>query len=493
MENRNIQLADIDFNYIKTLSDEYLTGTELVEHYSMFSVGADDEYEGNTLGYDLNDIEITALGFLFYNKMKNYSFNIITYEYIDDYFSKNYYLGILYYVNYLISFLEKKREETLVLDPCVVTNTQFVYVKQDETNLNEIKEINKGSKFDFNLDYFNTYKLIDKDKHTQIELKEILNKLDKTFSSEDKKYMNDLLNVTVNRDQNKYSLSEMPIEIPMFLIRMKILFEKTKTTLCELIEKKYNGTLGNLENMIDDLIFYKIDIRDKILYKYISNIFYNDETSRGLSNFNFLNRYNIDYFLQNNNIFNDSYFCFTIPTTPKIPDHYLIQEEKLIQQTKLAGLVRYVKPLMTHIIHPFVDPFQKNQNGYIHFLRVNMPNVDEWGDMNDLAVIMTEGQLTSVSNVVSSNVADLVTWTWDPSYGINGKPTDLVMIGTHHYNGSLWYWLSAPVERWVGTASITALHHINQRSFSVIITYSENTSGRLLMVSNSVMVELVPA
>jgi hypothetical protein len=176
----------------------------------------------------------------------------------------------------------------------------------------------------------------------------------------------------------------------------------------------------------------------------------------------------------------------TTPANPKSP-------AQVTQRTKLAGLVRYVKPILAPIIQQFMDPFQKSQSGYNRFIQLNMPYVDEYGDVTDLDLWMSEGQLTCVGDFEISNVGDVCTYTWDPNYGVNGKPTDLVMIATHMYNSPIWYFLSAPVLRSAGTAEITGLGFGISRSYAFLITYSENLSGRLMMVSNNINKELVPA
>jgi hypothetical protein len=176
----------------------------------------------------------------------------------------------------------------------------------------------------------------------------------------------------------------------------------------------------------------------------------------------------------------------TTPSNPKSP-------AQVVQRTKLAGLVRYVKPILAPIIKQFIDPFQKSQSGYNRFIQMNMENVDEYGDVTDLDVTMSEGQLSQIGNIEITNVGDVCTYTWDPNYGVNGKPADLVMIATHMYNDEHWYFLSAPALRSAGTAEITGQGFGVSRSYAFFITYSENLSGRLMMVAYNVNAELIPS
>ena len=176
----------------------------------------------------------------------------------------------------------------------------------------------------------------------------------------------------------------------------------------------------------------------------------------------------------------------TTPANPK-------SEAQLIQRAKLSALVYFVKPLIAPILHPFVDPYQKSQSGYNRFIQLNMPFVDETGDINQDDLIYTEGQLTAINIQGATNIGDVMTWTWHAEYGINGKPTDLVMIGSHRAGDQLWNWLPTPVLRSEETASMTCLAHSASTSYACAITYSETVSGRLLMVSKSVVQKHTPS
>jgi hypothetical protein len=175
----------------------------------------------------------------------------------------------------------------------------------------------------------------------------------------------------------------------------------------------------------------------------------------------------------------------TTPANPK-------SEAQVIQRGKLAALVYFVKPLIAPLIHPFVDPFQKSQSGYNRFIQVNMPFCDEYGITDEQDLIYTEGQLTAINIQGTTNIGDVLTWTWHTEYGINGKPTDLVMIGSHLAGEQTWYWLPTPVLRSEETASMTCIGHGIGTSYAVAITYSETVSGRLLMVSHSVIQKHTP-
>lgn len=176
----------------------------------------------------------------------------------------------------------------------------------------------------------------------------------------------------------------------------------------------------------------------------------------------------------------------TTPANPK-------SEAQLIQRAKLSALVFFVKPLIAPVLHPFVDPYQKNQSGYNRFIQLNMPFVDEYGSVDEDEFIYTEGQLTAINIQGATNIGDAMTWSWNTEYGINGKPTDLVMIGSHREGDQTWYWLPAPVLRSEETASMTCLGHGIGISYAVAITYSETVSGRLIMVAHSVVQKHTPS
>jgi hypothetical protein len=166
----------------------------------------------------------------------------------------------------------------------------------------------------------------------------------------------------------------------------------------------------------------------------------------------------------------------TTPANPK-------SEAQLIQRGKLSALVEYVKPIIAPFLHPFVDPFQKSQSGYNRFIQANIGKVEDNFSYDESMFIITEGQLTSVGGMMATILGDVITFTWETRYGVNGKPTDLVMIGAHKDYNSSWSFLPTPVLRSAETADLTLPGADDGHSWACIITYSETINGRLLLVS----------
>ena len=166
----------------------------------------------------------------------------------------------------------------------------------------------------------------------------------------------------------------------------------------------------------------------------------------------------------------------TTPSNPK-------STAQVIQRGKLSALVEYVKPIIAPILHPFVDPYQKSQSGYNRFIQANIGTVNDDGTYDESLFVVTEGQLTSIGGSQATIVGDVITFTWETRYGVNGKPTDLVMIGAHRDGNSSWSFLPAPVLRSAETADLTLATAEDGHSWACIVTYSETANGRLLLVS----------
>ena len=166
----------------------------------------------------------------------------------------------------------------------------------------------------------------------------------------------------------------------------------------------------------------------------------------------------------------------TTPSNPK-------STAQVIQRGKLSALVEYVKPIIAPILHPFVDPYQKSQSGYNRFIQANIGTVNDDGTYDESLFVVTEGQLTSIGGQQATILGDVITFTWETQYGVNGKPTDLVMIGAHKDGSSSWSFLPAPVLRSAETADLTLATAEDGHSWACIVTYSETVNGRLLLVS----------
>lgn len=254
----------------------------------------------------------------------------------------------------------------------------------------------------------------------------------------------------IKSDEFKACITELKIdELPKYLDYHPYFIDTKKINYGQLDEDDPNFVIS-YNNYFESINYY-LTVKIKIIDKY-----------REKCNAYLLRIYDIEKQLKP---FNENN---TMTTNPN--------ETQLIQRNKIAILAAFVKPIIAPF-HPFVDSNK--------FIEANIDKVADDFSYVDEDFIITEGQLTSVGGGFATILNDVITFRWETRYGVNGKPTDLVMIGAHKDGDSSWSFLPAPVLRSAETADLTLPGADVGHSWACIITYSETTNGRVLMVSNN--------
>lgn len=168
--------------------------------------------------------------------------------------------------------------------------------------------------------------------------------------------------------------------------------------------------------------------------------------------------------------------AYVVPANPNtVP-----QQQKRLR-FKLTAL--FALTVLGNVLQPYMDQFIRGMSAFNWFIRKNIALFV--GTIDYAMVKLTEGSLFSAVIDTPSNVAQLITCTFETALGSNGLATDLVYACVYNPTTGRMSFASAEVLRSAGTIDVQLPADVATDVTVYLMTVRRDDKNNIIKVSSS--------